>query len=368
MPDIRDDFATLHRTARETRRSRLPARDCDRDEVIGVLRTKDLIAAKEVSDTPDIRSPKQISPVVADTSRALDVIKALRASTVHMALVFDEHGNFEGLVLSAEVLHPTRLVPTIRPDGVLNPAMPDFGADVARLGEITGADTARMSGCLDALRQRRAHFKAHGATATDHDIPDLMTVRPDPPEAQALLSKALAGTIDTSEAIRFHNRRSSNAVVRARFGRDVGADIPHRVDWVDGLSVLLNRVGNERSLHIIAFTLDESAYAREPAPMAGHWPALRVGPPWWFHDSPNGIARYFDQVAETAGYRNLAGFSNDTRALLSIPARHDMWRRAVARHLAGQIGAGRFGMADAEDLAPLLAQGLARDAYKLDAA
>ncbi|MEX2518664.1 MAG: glucuronate isomerase, partial [Paracoccaceae bacterium] len=147
-----------------------------------------------------------------------------------------------------------------------------------------------------------------------------------------------------------------------------GAYIPLAADWVLGLNVLLNRVGNDPSLHILAFTLDESVFARELAPMAGHWPALRLGPPWWFHDSPNGIARYFDAVVESAGYFNLAGFNDDTRALLSIPARHDMWRRAVAAHLSRQITAGRFSMTDAEQLAPLLAVGLARNAYKLDAA
>ncbi|MEM9756393.1 MAG: glucuronate isomerase, partial [Pseudomonadota bacterium] len=150
------------------------------------------------------------------------------------------------------------------------------------------------------------------------------------------------------------------------FGADKGADIPMRTDWVGGLATLLDRVGNDPRLRLIVFTLDETAYARELAPMAGHWPCLRLGPPWWFHDSVNGIRRYFDQVVETAGYSNLAGFNDDTRAFLSIPARHDLWRRGVALHLADQVDRGVMAGADASHLAPRLAVDLAIDAYRLD--
>ncbi|MEX2518246.1 MAG: glucuronate isomerase, partial [Paracoccaceae bacterium] len=173
---------------------------------------------------------------------------------------------------------PTRLIPTFRPDAVLNPAAPGFAEGLSRLAEITGADTASFSGFLDALRARRAHFKTHGATATDHDAPDLMTCWLPKDEAQALLTKALSGEIDAAGSIRFYNhmlvemaemsvddglvmqihagnRRSTNQAVLSRFGRDMGADIPHAADWVHGLNVLLNRVGNDSSLHILAFTL-----------------------------------------------------------------------------------------------------------------
>ena len=162
------------------------------------------------------------------------------------------------------------------------------------------------------------------------------------------------------------SRRNTNRVVLDNFGRDMGADIPITTDWVGGLDALLNRVGNSAELRLILFTLDETTYARTLAPMAGHWPCLRIGPPWWFHDSANGIARYFDQVVETAGYFNLSGFNDDTRAFLSIPARHDLWRRGVALHLSHQIERGAFGLTDAEDLAPLLAVDLARQAYRIE--
>jgi glucuronate isomerase len=174
-------------------------------------------------------------------------------------------------------------------------------------------------------------------------------------------------SVDDGLVMQLHagSARGTNRALTDRFGPDKGADIPLPQDWVRGADGLLNRVGNDPNFNLIAFTLDESIYARELAPMAGHWPAMRLGPPWWFHDSPNGIRRYLDAVVETAGYWNLAGFNDDTRALMSIPARHDMWRKAVATHLEEQIKVGRFGLADAERVAEWLAVGAARAAYRL---
>ena len=278
-----------------------------------------------------------------------------------------------------------RIVPTFRPDGVLDPMDPEFVRNVARLGEVTGCDASSFAGYLDALRQRRAYFKNLGATATDHAIDVPMTGWLDAPEET--FARVLAGTSE-AEARAFHGHmliemaqmaaedglvmqlhagsaRNTNHAVMQRFGRDKGADIPLATDWVRGLDALLNRVGNTPDFRLILFTLDESTYARELAPMAGHWPCLRIGPPWWFHDSPAGIARFFDRVVETAGYYNLAGFNDDTRAFLSIPARHDLWRRGVALHLEGQVGRGYFDRADAEMLAKALATDLAREAYRL---
>ena len=223
-----------------------------------------------------------------------------------------------------------------------------------------------------------------GATATDHAIEHPATCWLDAPEK--IYAQLLTG--DMTHAAAFHghmlvemaqmsvedglvmqlhagSRRDTNRAVLDAFGRDKGADIPIAVDWVRGLEPLLNRVGNDPRLTLILFTLDENTYARELAPMAGHWPCLRIGPPWWFHDSPAGIARYFNQVVETAGYHNLAGFNDDTRAFLSIPARHDMWRRCVAIHLAEQIGRGYFSASTATALAHHLAHGLARSTYRL---
>jgi glucuronate isomerase len=280
-----------------------------------------------------------------------------------------------------------RILPTFRPDGVLDGNDPDFAQNLATLETLTGSDLSHYNGYLAALRERRAYFVAMGATATDHAIEIIHTEWLDDPDA--FYQRLRGGKATAEDAQRFYghmliemaqmsiedglsmqihggSRRNTNADVMRRFGRDKGADIPIAVDWVRGLEALLNRVGNNANLRILLFTLDETTYARELAPMAGHWPCLRVGPPWWFHDSPAGIARYFDQVVETAGYYNLAGFNDDTRAFLSIPARHDLWRRGVATHLAGQMKKGYFGRDDAERLAGLLATDLARDAYGLD--
>jgi glucuronate isomerase len=281
------------------------------------------------------------------------------------------------------------VIPTFRPDDLINPAVPVRRA-MRRLGEMTGTDIGRFDGFLDAIRDRRAAFRARGATATDHDVPDLRTEWLPRAEIEALHDKALKGALRRGgRAIpRSHAHRNGADVRRRRhghadpcrlhalhqsrladrFGPDMGADIPRAMNWVDGLDALLNRVGNDPRFSLIVFTLDEASYARELAPMAGHWPALRLGPPWWFHDSLNGIRRYFDAVVETAGYRNLAGFNDDTRAFLSIPARHDLWRRGVALHLAEQVEGGVLRRREAERVAAALAVDLARDAYRLPGA
>lgn len=281
---------------------------------------------------------------------------------------------------------PGRVLPTFRPDGVLDPGDPQFAQNVDQLGALTGTDVSGFDGYLSALRARRAFFKSMGATATDHAIEVIHTEWLAAPEAVYQRLQQGKGTPDDARAFYGHmliemaqmsvedglvmqihggSRRNTNAMLLDRFGRDKGADIPIAADWVRGLEALLNRVGNTPGLTLILFTLDEATYARELAPMAGHWPCLRIGPPWWFHDSPAGIARYFDAVVETAGYYNLAGFNDDTRAFLSIPARHDMWRRGVAEHLSRQIDKGFFDLSDARALARLLATDLARDTYRL---
>ena len=280
-----------------------------------------------------------------------------------------------------------RVIPTFRPDGVLDPLDPDFVDNLAQLAKITDHSLGDFDSYLSALRMRRAEFKACGATATDHAIDILHTEWLSDPDQ--LYRRVSQGKATQEEARRFYGHmliemaqmsiddglvmqlhagscRNTNRTVLDRFGRDMGADIPITNDWVRGLDTLLNRVGNSAALRLILFTLDETTYARALAPMAGHWPCLRIGPPWWFHDSANGIARYFDQVVETAGYFNLSGFNDDTRAFLSIPARHDLWRRGVAIHLSHQIERGAFGLTEAEDLAPLLAVDLARQAYRIE--
>jgi glucuronate isomerase len=283
---------------------------------------------------------------------------------------------------------PGRVVTAYRPDPVVDPQFEGFAGNVAELGAITSEDTTRWSGYLAAHRNRRAFFKSMGATSTDHGHPTAQTSDLDPPACQRLLDRALAGTITPEEAEAFRGQvltemaamslddglvmqihpgsvRNHNPLVAAHFGRDKGADIPARTDYVRALQPLLAKHGNARNLTIILFTLDETSYARELAPLAGHYPALRLGPPWWFHDSPEGMLRFFQQVVETAGFYNTVGFNDDTRAFLSIPARHDVWRRVACRFLATAVTEHRFAEDEAFELAPDLAYGLAKRAYKL---
>jgi glucuronate isomerase len=283
---------------------------------------------------------------------------------------------------------PGRVITAYRPDPVVDPEFPDFRDNVVRLGGLTGENTLRWSGYLAAHRVRRDYFKSMGATSTDHGHPTARTFSFDAAQCQRLLDRALDGSITADEAEAFRGQmltemalmslddglvmqihpgasRNHNARVLREFGRDKGADIPTRTDFVRALTPLLERVGNERRLTVILFTLDETTYARELAPLAGHYPALKLGPPWWFHDSVEGMQRYLGSVVETAGFYNTVGFNDDTRAFMSIPARHDVWRRVACRFLASAVLEHRLDEDEAFELAPELAYGLARKAYRL---
>ncbi|MCB1332724.1 MAG: glucuronate isomerase [Roseivivax sp.] len=279
-----------------------------------------------------------------------------------------------------------RIRTTYRPDDVTDPDNPAFRYNLERLGELTGQDVSDWDGMIAAHRTRRALFRRFGATATDHGMPDAQTADLSAPAKQALLTRLLSGPACPKDASLFRAqmltemaalscedgmvmqlhagvRRNTDPALLASHGPNLGADIPARIDPGAGLAPLLARHGTDAHLRLVLFCLDESTYARDLAPMAGYWPALRLGPPWWFHDSPRGIRRYLDQVVETAGFANLAGFNDDTRALLSIPARHDVWRRCVAAFLAGMVADRTLPMPEAERIATWLCHGAARAAY-----
>jgi glucuronate isomerase len=281
-----------------------------------------------------------------------------------------------------------RILPTFRPDPVVDPAFAGFHDNLERLGQQTLEDTATWSGYLAALRTSRARFKSLGCTATDHGHPTARTANLSTAEASALYGRIFGGTTDADDhelfraqmltemarmsledglvmqihpgSIRNHNRQ-----VYEQFGRDTGADIPGRTDYVHALRPLLDLFGNERNLTIILFTLDESNYSRELAPLAGHYPCLRLGPPWWFHDSPEGMMRYREMVTETAGFYNTVGFNDDTRAFLSIPARHDVARRVDCSFLARLVMEHRLTESEAFETAQDLTCNLVRAAYRL---
>lgn len=282
-----------------------------------------------------------------------------------------------------------RVVTAYRPDPVVDPEFEGFRDSLARLSEITGEDAFGWSGYLAAHRQRRAFFAAMGATSTDHGHPTARTADLSAAEAEALfarvtapggcsaddaelfraqmLTEMAAMSVDDGLVMQIHpgSFRNHNPALFAHFGRDKGADIPMRTDYVQALRPLLARFGNDPRLSLIVFTLDESTYARELAPLAGHYPALKLGPAWWFHDSPEGMRRFRQQVTETAGFYNTVGFNDDTRAFLSIPARHDVARRIDCGFLAQLVAEHRLEDWEAAELAVDLAVNLARRAYQL---
>jgi glucuronate isomerase len=281
-----------------------------------------------------------------------------------------------------------RIVTAFRPDPVVDPEFEGFRANVEALGALTGQDTATWNGYLAALADRRRYFKEFGATSTDHGHPTAVTADLPRADAARLFDKALTGTCDAAEAELFRGQmltemarmsledglvmqihpgsaRNHNPLVFDRFGRDKGADIPTRTDYVRALKPLLDRFGNERDLTVILFTLDETSYSRELAPLAGHYPALRLGPAWWFFDSPEGMRRYRETVTETAGFYNTVGFNDDTRAFCSIPARHDVSRRTDCAYLARLVAEHRLDEDEAGEVAVDLAYRLAKKSYRL---
>lgn len=281
-----------------------------------------------------------------------------------------------------------RVLTAYRPDPVIDPDFEGFRDNLATLAELTGEDTFTWAGYLAAHRNRRAFFAAHGATSTDHGHPTAQTADLAPHEAEALFARVTRDDVSHEDAEMFRAQmltemagmsaqdglvmqihpgsfRNHNPAVFARFGRDKGADIPTRTDYVHALRPLLAKHGNNPDITIIVFTLDETVYARELAPLAGHYPALKLGPAWWFHDSPEGMRRFRHAMTETAGFYNTVGFNDDTRAFLSIPARHDVARRIDCGFLAGLVAEHRIEEWEAAELAQDLTYNLAKRAYRL---
>lgn len=281
-----------------------------------------------------------------------------------------------------------KVIPTFRPDDVTDPDRPGFRGRLAKLAEVTGENTAEWDGLLAALRSRRTFFRSLGAVATDHGPPGAMTNDVSRRDAQSLLDRHLLGRPEPGDAEVFRaqmltemaamscedgmvmqlhpgSHRNHNLELFKRFGRDIGGDIPMAVNFVDGLAPLLNRFGNEAGFTMVVFTLDPATWARELAPLAGGYPCLRLGAPWWFHDSADGMLSFRRQVTEISGFYNTVGFADDTRAFVSIPARHDLARRIDCGFLAELVATHRLGLDEAAEVARDLAYGLAKSAYRL---
>ncbi len=281
-----------------------------------------------------------------------------------------------------------RILPTFRPDAVVNIDIPGWRENIRKLEQVTGLSIANYKSLITALEYRRDYFKSMGATATDHAALTPLMLELTPAEADVIFQRALKGQVTAKDATRFTahmlvemarmstedglvmqlhvgSYRNHNPEIAAHFGRDMGADIPISSEFTQNLKPLLDCFGTHPRLTLILFNLDESTYARELAPLAGHYPAIKLGPPWWFHDSINGMHRFFNRVVETAGIYNTVGFNDDTRAYPSIPARHDLWRRVACNWVASLLVRHIVDETDAHEMVHALSYDLAKSAYKL---
>jgi len=324
---------------------------------------------------------------------------ALRTPAFHPRALF-ERFNIEVIGTTESPLDPLlwhamirksgwkgRVVTAYRPDPIVDPDFSGFRENIRRFGELTSEDTESWAGYLAAHRKRRAFFRTFGATSTDHGHPSALTADLPPHQAEALFRRVLGATpsaedrelfraqmltemaamsVDDGLVMQIHPGalRNHNSTLFLAFGRDTGHDIPTPTDYVRALKPLLDRFGNRTDLTIILFTLDETSYSRELAPLAGHYPALKLGPPWWFFDSFEGMMRFRELTTETAGFYNTVGFNDDTRAFCSIPARHDVARRVDCAYLAHLVATHRLEEDEAHEVAHDLAYGLAKRAYK----
>jgi glucuronate isomerase len=290
--------------------------------------------------------------------------------------------------LAADPSWKGRVVPTFRPDAYLEPAQPGWAQRVRRLGETAGVDTGSYEGYVRALEERRRFFVDHGAVSADHSHIDVRTDPLDPAEASRIFTAALAGDAGPDEMVAFRRHmlgemarmscddglvmtvhpgvcRGHHSPTTERFGPDTGNDIPVRVEYTLALRPLLERYGTHPNLHLVLFTLDETVFSRELAPLAGFYPSVYVGVPWWFLDAPDAIRRFRAAVTETVGFTRTSGFIDDTRAFCSIPARHDMSRRIDAGFLARLVAEHRLDEDEAHESALDLVTTRPREVFKL---
>jgi glucuronate isomerase len=282
-----------------------------------------------------------------------------------------------------------RIIPSFRPDALTSLRHPLWQTNRRKLGQLVGNEITSYSQFISALEDRRRFFKSIGAVATDHGIFSPIAHLLSAYDADAIFQRALKNRLEPNDADVFTAHmlmemarmsvedglvmqihpgadRGHNQMIAQKYGSDKGGDIPSATEYTHNLKELLNKYGNNPNFTVIVFTLDETTYSRELAPLAGLYPAMKLGPPWWFHDSIEGMRRYRSMVMETAGLYNTVGFNDDTRAFVSIPARHDLARRMDAEYLAGLVARHIIGQDDALKMVYQLANGLVRKAYKLD--
>lgn len=340
-------------------------------------------------------------PLSADTADAyFETINAQLSTEAFKPRALFERFNIETLATTEQPLddlkhHETiqtsdwqgHVITTFRPDNLTDPDHPKFKESLPELARLTGIELASFDDYLEAIRVRRAFFKSRGATASDHSHPTAFTADLSGAEKEALFQKIKNGDFSASDAELFRGQmitemvtmsvddglvvqlhhgcyRNHNTPLYQQFGTDKGADIPVAIEFVKALQPMLSKHGNNPNLSIILFTLDETTYSREIAPLVGHYPALKSGPSWWFHDSPEGMKRYKEQIIETSGFYNTVGFNDDTRAFMSIPARHDVARRIDCAVLARLVAEHRMTEQEAIDVAIDLTYHIVKKAYR----
>jgi len=278
------------------------------------------------------------------------------------------------------------IIPCFRPDGVTDISRVDWKGNIEKLSSASGIEVDNYQRFIQALEKQRSFFKSMGAVSTDHGVQEALTGRLSDSEADRIFQNALAGKSSPEEVRLFTAHmlmemarmscddglimhlhvgvlRNHNDLIFQKYGPDKGADIPIVSEFTHNLKPLLNTYGNHQNFKLVVFTLDESTYSRELAPLAGHYPAMKIGPPWWFHDSIQGMIRFRQRTLETAGVYNLIGFIDDTRAFPSIPARHDLARRIDSNYLAGLVARHILDRDEARKINYALAYGLSKKTY-----
>jgi glucuronate isomerase len=349
------------------------------EEVFGIEKRLDASTAMEIYEciSSKLRSPEFLPRALFD-----------RFNIEVLATTDDASSKLEHHRRIMESDWDGKVIPSFRPDAVVDILADAWKGEIDKLSDASGIDVVSYKTFVSAIENRREYFKSMGAVATDQGILSPYAKQLSPSEVDAVFQRALRGSateedgrlftahmlmemarmsVDDGFVMQIHPGalRNHNRFVFERFGLDKGCDIPVATEYTENMRELLNKYGNETDLTIILFTLDESTYSRELAPLAGHYPALKLGPAWWFNDSLEGMARFRRMVTETAGFYNTVGFNDDTRALLSIPARHDLSRRMDANFLAGLLARHVIDKDEALELAYQLANGLVRKAYNL---
>lgn len=280
------------------------------------------------------------------------------------------------------------VIPSFRPDSVTDIARPDWLSSIKKLSAVIGKEISKYSDLIDALKIRRKYFIENGAKATDQGVLSPYAHLLSDADAEAIFQRALKReqtpkdedafvahmlmkmgemSVEDGLVMMIHPGvlRNHNNVIFEKYGLDKGCDIPIQTEYTKNMQEFLNKFGNEMDLTVILFTLDETVYSRELAPLAGHYPALKLGPAWWFNDSIEGMTRFREYATETAGFYNTVGFNDDTRAFPSIPARHDVARRVDSNFLASKVARHIIDKSEAMKIMKALSYDLVKKAYKL---